>query len=104
MKLLYNTLPNFTAEASLLSSNSAIDGILNNHFDHITVSVNAMTTGDGVISASNGFCSGCTDCDPVTHTKECSHWDDRIDDCITTVRQCNPGPPCCSPPGCRICS
>ena len=80
-----NTLPKFTAEASLLNSRSARDSILSNRVDYIMVSINTVTIGGNVMPSSHEWCSGCTECDPDTRTKECSHWDDRISDCITSV-------------------
>jgi len=89
MNLDKNLLPKFTAEASVLNSNTG-DDIIYNQTDYSKILINRLSL--NVIPTSTAWCSGCTGCDPETGTKECSHWDNYMHDCLTTVIRCGPRP------------
>ncbi|MGC2573880.1 MAG: hypothetical protein WA364_20380 [Candidatus Nitrosopolaris sp.] len=67
LKEANNILPKFTAEMSLWRILSIKRNIAHGLID-------ALATDMNITSASNGFCSSCTPCNPVTQTQVCQHW------------------------------
>ena len=96
-----NSLPNFTAEASLYWSKAVGRGLLYDGIESTVGPMNLQATNERLTAAQ--LCPPCDECDPLTHKKECYEWRPLQRECATVKRPCGGSggnaPSCPCPPG-----
>jgi hypothetical protein len=63
---------------------------MDNQVRDIIVSSDSQRSGEDVVPAQRG-CSGCSECDPETHTQECFYWRASVQECLSYEKPCGGG-------------